>query len=319
MQNCRICLEDIVTGNAESIFADGNNLADMIQELCGLEVLKDDALPQYICQTCGWNLRSAIKLKHQCIESDQKLKEYLKENTIDVVEMPHDEPQIISFEIVYGDVPEPAPKKRVNYGDQDSTKKEHLVKSPDPKKDNYNLTAVRCCGCEAVFENNDELVIHSKEFHEAQRTYNEERPFECLICYKRYISEKGLKLHRKGIYNIKQYQCAICGKRFSNTVNLTNHERSHSKHILSYIPSYLSIPNMYVICVGEDSVGKVILNIISRYCTAKILLLLAHFARANSKRRPTYAYICERTPKNVLIPVNFVIERLCIPPTEKDT
>ncbi|XP_055540432.1 zinc finger protein OZF-like [Wyeomyia smithii] len=238
MQSCRVCVETVVSKNSESLFSDNNMLANIIQELCGLEILRGDGLPEYACEKCCWNLKAAFKLKQQCIASDRKLRNCLKQEkeTIDTLETETDAVPMISFKVIYDEILEPEPIEYVDTVHQRPTEKETAwekpVKSPEIKSaklDNFTCTTVRCCGCETIFESNDELVTHSKKFHESQRTSNEERPFECTVCYKRYISEKGLKLHKKGIYHIKQFQCVICGKRFNNTINLTNHERSHSK------------------------------------------------------------------------------------------
>ncbi|XP_065084362.1 zinc finger protein 558-like isoform X2 [Ochlerotatus camptorhynchus] len=95
----------------------------------------------------------------------------------------------------------------------------------DGKEGNQSF---RCCGCEQIFQAKTKLLQHSKEAHERQRTSNSEKPFECSVCYKRYTTERGYKLHRKSVYQLKNHQCPSCGKRFSNRRVLDNHERTHT-------------------------------------------------------------------------------------------
>jgi stress-induced morphogen len=52
-----------------------------------------------------------------------------------------------------------------------------------------------------------------------------ERPYECLVCSKRFKSKGNLKMH-EGIHD-KKFQCEICQKKFAATTNLKDHLKLH--------------------------------------------------------------------------------------------
>ncbi|XP_058818996.1 zinc finger protein OZF-like [Topomyia yanbarensis] len=237
MRICRICIEVISNNDWLSIFEGCDSVADMIQDLSGLEVTKDPRLPEFVCSLCFGNLRSALDVKYKCLESDQKLRNLLEKN-LGTTEKENTFSPIISYKIIYGDVSEsllPEIETADHLVVLNDDINEQLIKIPnDPIKlieqtEDYDCTTLSCCGCATVFESKDHLLKHSKDVHEQHRTINEERPFECEICYKRYTSKRGLNLHKGNPYQSKQYQCSVCGKRFSNLMVLANHERSHLK------------------------------------------------------------------------------------------
>lgn len=125
-------------------------------------------------------------------------------------------------------------KSKDNRSKLEERSKSSKRKSPDnkvasPAKDDKEIDLpFRCCGCECSFGSKPELLQHSKESHASQKTSNRERPFECAICYRRYTSARGFKIHRRNAYQLKQHQCSSCGKRFLHRALLENHERTHT-------------------------------------------------------------------------------------------
>ncbi|XP_052863485.1 gastrula zinc finger protein XlCGF7.1-like [Anopheles cruzii] len=117
-----------------------------------------------------------------------------------------------------------------------------------------------CCGCSAVqFNSQQELDEHRFESHRKYRILdNSIRPFECDMCFKRFLTEKllvqhktrsyrkrrfvckscglayltnnGLKRHEK-VCNVeeKNFSCEVCGKRFLQTVTLASHRKLHQQ------------------------------------------------------------------------------------------
>ncbi|XP_058447198.1 zinc finger protein 84-like [Malaya genurostris] len=237
MQICRICTEDINSEAYVSIFEGYDPIPDMIEDLSGLKVTKNDGLPDVLCTECYGGLDSALQLKQKCLFSDQKLRNLINYDSIEVTETKVHIAPIISYKIIYEDVSDSVPPEVETTDDLAMPSKdlnEQLVMIPNTlnnleEVDNFDGTVLKCCGCSSAFESKDHLLEHSKEMHEQQRTTNEERPFECEICFKRYMSKRGLNLHKRNPYLLKQYQCSVCGKRFSNFIVLANHERSHSK------------------------------------------------------------------------------------------
>lgn len=87
--SCRVCL----TSNERELVElydqeDGESYADMIQELSGLEVLKDDQLPQKICIDCLNKVRSACETRRKCIETDGLLRMQIKDEPADDEDFP---------------------------------------------------------------------------------------------------------------------------------------------------------------------------------------------------------------------------------------
>lgn len=371
MEFCRICATSTSADvESVSIFGGIEPIANMIQELSGLEILDEYGLPDVVCYDCVNRLKSALELKQQCLKSDEKFRRLIQQESIleTVYERKADpDVPIISYKILYDQVIEHVPpeieteyiveveantlervskpngeKVKIEYINppietipakveeirdfptdvetscavevetnrfdefQNAAQNEKLIKSttlehytfykdvdgsigkdklpstkvevpfklktdctkkedslrktkkakpfklrekaneseveakPSKRKqlkdkeqstksdDKDNGRPFRCCGCERTFSTKLELLQHSKESHASQKTSNRERPFECTICYKRYTSARGFKIHRKNAYQLKQHQCSSCGKRFLNRTLLENHERTHT-------------------------------------------------------------------------------------------
>lgn len=107
----------------------------------------------------------------------------------------------------------------------EQTQSNQILNSSNEKEPNEPFP---CCGCEQAFQTKTELSEHSKAVHKPHRTWNSERPFECSVCYRRYTTHRGFKVHRKNVYQRKNHQCPSCGKRFINQRVLENHERTHT-------------------------------------------------------------------------------------------
>ncbi|XP_055593891.1 gastrula zinc finger protein XlCGF8.2DB-like isoform X2 [Uranotaenia lowii] len=198
-----------------------------------------DDLPQAACGKCFSGLKSAIELKRLCLESDSKLKNICKMHRLETDRNPStiEQVPVIHYKIIYEDVLEASVQE---YENTDSILREELPQelSESPRMETEHIIEERedvsgdpvmCCGCGESFPRKDNLLAHSKLIHKPQQTISEERAFECEICYKRYTSTRGLKLHQKNIYQMKHFQCSVCGKRFSNKVVLLDHERIHTK------------------------------------------------------------------------------------------
>lgn len=85
-------------------------------------------------------------------------------------------------------------------------------------KDNYPKLPFsgKCADCSMFYT---DLKRHRREAHEDK--------FQCQICGKVFISEKGLRLHLELHNGEKRFECHICGKRFLLKTLLEQHLRSH--------------------------------------------------------------------------------------------
>lgn len=89
--------------------------------------------------------------------------------------------------------------------------------------------SVICCGCEMHFETNELLQQHSLEVHEKMRIKSNAKPFECQICFKRFLSEQRLTLHQTYAYREKNHVCEKCNSRFTCRGSLLNHMKTHAE------------------------------------------------------------------------------------------
>uniref|UniRef100_A0A8D8A776 Zinc finger protein 782 n=1 Tax=Culex pipiens TaxID=7175 RepID=A0A8D8A776_CULPI len=239
---CRICAST-VSINCLNIFVGTEPVSDMITTLSGLKPTPDDGLPDIACSNCYAELKSALSLRRKCLESDAQLRLCLSAKIesptedVSILESIEDveETPTITYKIIYENDMDTS-HIELELDDEQHVVEEEVLEEvleqpeEEPKTCEESLELMfRCCGCEIGFETKELLLKHSKAEHESNRTCNEERPFECGICFRRYMSERGLKVHRRGAYQLKRHQCSICGKRFLDKTTMNNHERSHTK------------------------------------------------------------------------------------------
>uniref|UniRef100_A0A8D8GPM2 Zinc finger protein 235 n=1 Tax=Culex pipiens TaxID=7175 RepID=A0A8D8GPM2_CULPI len=120
---CRVCMDDDGE-NFTSVFSeDGSKTtaAVMIVDCAGVEVAKDDGMPEMICNVCLCAIREAHKIRSKCRNTDRKLRKILNLGTVKapagkeagpvilheiatqtemVQESPPEEPQISSEELL---------------------------------------------------------------------------------------------------------------------------------------------------------------------------------------------------------------------------
>lgn len=91
-----------------------------------------------------------------------------------------------------------------------------------------------CCaqGCNEVFDTEEQLLAHSEVAHipnkvQASLNPDPKRPVQCVICYRRFIDEKGLKSHQQRPYMPKRHVCPICGLKFGTIGECKRHEMEH--------------------------------------------------------------------------------------------
>ncbi|XP_055644785.1 zinc finger protein OZF-like [Toxorhynchites rutilus septentrionalis] len=118
------------------------------------------------------------------------------------------------------------------------------VKKGQPKHDKHQQSVEEliqqhgrlCCalGCLEAFETDEQLLVHAHSVHKANKVeatlaYNEGKPVECPICFKRFKDDECLKRHLLFKYKPSKNICTLCGARFPSLSSLTIHERSHTK------------------------------------------------------------------------------------------
>ncbi|XP_058817678.1 zinc finger protein 99-like [Topomyia yanbarensis] len=83
-----------------------------------------------------------------------------------------------------------------------------------------------CCSCPSeMFESQQALDTHRMDHHEKYRIAdNVIRPYECDVCFQRFLTEKHLQQHKTRPYKKREYVCTSCGNAFFASSTLKKHE-----------------------------------------------------------------------------------------------
>ncbi|EAL40682.4 AGAP004259-PA [Anopheles gambiae str. PEST] len=120
----------------------------------------------------------------------------------------------------------------------ESTQETNESSVDDPVESTVQATefVIECCGCPGVqFPSADELKQHSAQVHENERILTNLRPYECDICYKRFISHAALSKHQAAPYRKKKYGCQTCGASFCSRSALHGHTNSAHTRDRKYV------------------------------------------------------------------------------------
>lgn len=106
----------------------------------------------------------------------------------------------------------------------------HLKHQELTKDQDRTVREQLCCAkdCAASFQTEDLLIEHGRITHVGNKlsTDDQQRRFECPVCYKRFEKREALTRHRHRMYRTT-HQCAVCGKEFKNRYEMLIHERNH--------------------------------------------------------------------------------------------
>ncbi|XP_055639760.1 zinc finger and SCAN domain-containing protein 12-like [Toxorhynchites rutilus septentrionalis] len=83
-----------------------------------------------------------------------------------------------------------------------------------------------CCSCPSeIFESQQAFEAHRTDQHKKYRIAdNVIRPYECEICFQRFLTEKHLAQHKARPYKKREYVCTSCGNAFLARSTLKKHE-----------------------------------------------------------------------------------------------
>lgn len=55
-----------------------------------------------------------------------------------------------------------------------------------------------------------------------------ERPFQCSVCHKAFVSQLALSKHKKIHLEVKEFMCVLCNSMFTTQSSLTRHMVTHT-------------------------------------------------------------------------------------------
>jgi hypothetical protein len=90
------------------------------------------------------------------------------------------------------------------------------------KKTHTRDKPYECVVCKKRFSCSGNLTQH-------KRTHTGDKPYGCNICKKRFSQSSHLASHKKTHTGDKPFECHVCNKRFSESHNLTQHKISAHK------------------------------------------------------------------------------------------
>ncbi|XP_052897102.1 zinc finger protein 813-like [Anopheles moucheti] len=85
LEICRVCVEEadeywFLFENCVMIPLGTTTPAQIITEFTGIEIVRDDGLPEFVCISCIEAVASAYQIREKCISSDRKLRKLLLQN-----------------------------------------------------------------------------------------------------------------------------------------------------------------------------------------------------------------------------------------------
>lgn len=122
--------------------------------------------------------------------------------------------------------------------DSDQSSTSETDKKPKKKRLYYGVKPDsqprRCCGCkDAPLDSIEKVQEHSDKYHLRYRVVNsreiEEKPFECLNCFKRFESKKEFLRHQRKMYVDRLHPCPKCDEDFANHYVLQRHLKLYHK------------------------------------------------------------------------------------------
>ncbi|XP_055644035.1 zinc finger protein 37-like [Toxorhynchites rutilus septentrionalis] len=129
----------------------------------------------------------------------------------------------------------------------------------------YHTTKLKCSKCDMVFN-------HPNKRRNHERTHDENRGYECVVCKKVLQTIESYDVHLKKHSQERSYQCHLCPKKFNTSCNLILHLKVHAKNdnykpAKSWIEHYtvLSRNPMHFKCKHCD-----------RYNTDKVNNMISH-------------------------------------------
>ncbi|KAJ8939304.1 hypothetical protein NQ314_011162 [Rhamnusium bicolor] len=257
---CRACLK---LGAKNKIFSTHKHSSlqySYIFSTCvSIQVDPEDELPKQICRKCINKLINFYKFKNTIIQNDLRLREILKSK---INEKPFTDLQNFGCKLkIDENVLEKQSKYALDINKSDNFKfasnitvhNENFIGSDVLNIKNEIKTELKSEHTEELSkhkaqiytdDNTDDTLEESDNAEEAEekpargknvpyvsifsRFHDNERPFACKICDKRFVTSSHLNVHIKQHNGERSHQCIVCGKAFVRSEHLKGHLIIHT-------------------------------------------------------------------------------------------
>lgn len=129
----------------------------------------------------------------------------------------------------------------------------------------YHTTKLKCSHCDMVFN-------HPNKKRNHERTHDQNRGIECVVCKKILLTVESYDVHLKKHTHEKSYACHLCSKKFNTSCNLITHLKVHAKND-NYRPAKSWVEH-YTILSRDPLHFKC--NHCDRYNTDKVNNMISH-------------------------------------------
>ncbi|CAG9767030.1 unnamed protein product [Ceutorhynchus assimilis] len=241
---CRLCLEESIPYHIDLLHE--KNYTEMIQSLTGIEVKPKEGLPTVACTKCCQQVKAAINIKQQIINSNNILLEQLKTNADfqDTIVIKNELKQE-SIKKTKNEIKFTSKKLKVQQEIKPeyqqllkTINKKDRIPCPECKREifginlknhliTHNYAPVYCDICGKMSKNAQALQDHINYYHKTTPDR-----FICDKCGKGYRVRFMLERHEKKEHGSgeKDFECRICGKKFFEKMRLNTHIKiTHNK------------------------------------------------------------------------------------------
>uniref|UniRef100_A0A1B0D247 Uncharacterized protein n=1 Tax=Phlebotomus papatasi TaxID=29031 RepID=A0A1B0D247_PHLPP len=261
---CRLCLQSN-EGNMKSLPDVTYNMIPFFNiyfELVGITFTDYPTFPGKICSSCEEQMHQAYKFREKCLETEEKLKELLNEETtaLNIEFIPTPKATESPFKIAAKDVTSNTEIQEIT--NNSSTAKGTTNKSCPSKEDiqkkssshkksssekrtslkSLQSKSIQCKSCRRIFQGIELFKKHSCCFSDQNHQNQEEKSletstatkpkrqksqikktYECEECNKKYLCQNSFMIHMDKHKNIQRYECYQCDKKFAHWIQKRKH------------------------------------------------------------------------------------------------
>ncbi|XP_059612815.1 zinc finger protein 573-like [Phlebotomus argentipes] len=202
-------------------------------ELIGVTFTDYAAFPGRICHLCEKNMIMAYKFREKCLETEEKLKEFLCEGSeISSTEF------IVTLAASKEDISKDLQDTSANQLAEIKTEEESAVAEAsdgqefvveETEAEEQHLQVIECKYCKKLFKNIKMFGKHVCRLSDMlqksrkQKSTPARKIYECTKCQQTYNCRSAWMIHMDRHNNFLRYACDQCDKKFSNWLQRRNH------------------------------------------------------------------------------------------------